>query len=84
MRSGGITRRWGKNTLSFIILILVVVNVCSSVALKSYYYQMAESTIDSKVQKTAMCSKLYFAESLLACVPLPAPGAPRSITCILF
>ena len=56
MRSGGITRRWGKNTLSFIILILVVVNVCSSVALKSYYYQMAESTIDSKVQKTAVQS----------------------------
>ncbi len=56
MRSGGITRRWVVNTLSFIILILVVVNVCSSVAIKSYYYQMAESTIDSKVQKTAVQS----------------------------
>lgn len=54
MRSGGITRRWIMNTLSVIVLILVVVNVCASVALKSYYYQMAESTIDSKVQRTAV------------------------------
>lgn len=54
MRSGGITRRWIMNTLSVIVLILVVVNVCASVALKSYYYEMAENTIDSKVQKTAV------------------------------
>lgn len=54
MRSGGITKRWIMNTLSVIILILVVVNVCASVALKTYYYEMAESTIDSKVQKTAV------------------------------
>ncbi|MBQ8503479.1 MAG: HAMP domain-containing histidine kinase [Clostridia bacterium] len=56
MRSGGITRRWVMNTLSFIIMILVIVNVSASVAIKSYYYQMAESTIDSKVQKTAVQS----------------------------
>lgn len=54
MRSGGITRRWIMNTLSVIVLILVIVDVCASVALKSYYYEMAENTIDSKVQKQAV------------------------------
>ncbi len=54
MRSGGITRRWVLNTLSVIVLILVVVNVSSSISIKEYYYAMAESTIDSKVQKTAV------------------------------
>lgn len=54
MRTGGITRRWIMNTLSVIVLILVVVNVCASVFIKSYYYEMAENTIDSKVQKTAV------------------------------
>lgn len=54
MRSGGITRRWIMNTLSVIVLILVIVNVCASVALKNYYYEMAENTIDSKVQKPAV------------------------------
>lgn len=54
MRSGGITKRWIMNTLSVIIMILVVVNVSASVALKNYYYEMAETTIDSKVQKTAV------------------------------
>ncbi len=54
MRTGGITKRWIKNTLSVIILILVIVNVCASVFLKSYYYEMAESTIDAKVQHSAV------------------------------
>lgn len=54
MHTGGITKRWIKNTLSVIILILVVVNVCASVFLKSYYYEMAENTIDSKVQHSAV------------------------------
>ena len=54
MRTGGITRRWLKNTLSVIVLILIIVNVCASVFLKSYYYEMAESTIDSKVQHSAV------------------------------
>lgn len=54
MRTGGITRRWIMNTLSVIVLILVIVNVSASVFIKSYYYEMAESTIDSKVQKTAV------------------------------
>ena len=54
MRTGGITKRWIKNTLSVIILILVIVNVCASVFLKSYYYEMAESTIDSKAQHSAV------------------------------
>ena len=54
MRTGGITRRWIMNTLSVILIILVVVNVSASVFIKSYYYEMAESTIDSKVQKTAV------------------------------
>ncbi|MBR3868255.1 MAG: HAMP domain-containing histidine kinase [Clostridia bacterium] len=54
MRTGGITRRWIMNTLSVILLILVIVNVSASVFIKSYYYEMAESTIDSKVQKTAV------------------------------
>lgn len=54
MRTGGITRRWIMNTLSVIVLILVIVNVCASVALKSYYYELAENTIDSKVQRSAV------------------------------
>ncbi len=54
MRKGGITKRWIMNTLSVILIILVVVNVSASVFIKSYYYEMAESTIDSKVQKTAV------------------------------
>ncbi len=54
MRSGGITRRWIVTTLSFIVFILVVVSVCASLFIKNYYYQMAESTIDSKVQKPAV------------------------------
>lgn len=56
MRKGGITRRWVLNTLTVIILILVIVNVCASVSIKDYYYAMAESTIDSKVQKSAVQS----------------------------
>ena len=54
MRTGGITRRWIMNTLSVIILILVIVNVAASVFIKSYYYEMAENTIDSKVQRSAV------------------------------
>lgn len=54
MRSGGITRRWVMTTLSFIIFILVIVNVSASVSIKNYYYAMAENTIDSKVQKNAV------------------------------
>ena len=54
MRSGGITRRWVMTTLSFIIFILIVVNVSASVSIKNYYYAMAENTIDSKVQKNAV------------------------------
>lgn len=54
MRSGGITRRWVINTLSVIALILVVVNISAGVSMKRYYYQMAENTIDSKVQKPAV------------------------------
>lgn len=54
MRAGGITRRWIMNTLSVIVLILVIVNVAASVSIKRYYYSMAENTIDSKVQRTAV------------------------------
>lgn len=54
MRTGGITRRWIVNTLSVIVLILVIVNVAASVSIKQYYYSMAENTIDSKVQRTAV------------------------------
>lgn len=54
MKKGGITRRWILNTLSVIILILAVVNVSASVSIKEYYYAMAESTIDAKVQKSAV------------------------------
>ncbi len=54
MKTGGITRRWILNTLSVIILILAVVNVSASISIKEYYYTMAESTIDSKVQKSAV------------------------------
>lgn len=56
MKTGGITRRWILNTLSVIILMLVIVDVSASVAIKDYYYAMAESTIDSKVQKSAVQS----------------------------
>lgn len=56
MRTGGITKRWIMNTLSVIILILVIVNVCASVFIKNYYYEMAETTIDSKVQRSAVQS----------------------------
>ena len=54
MKTSGITRRWIMNTLSVIVLILVIVNIAASVFIKSYYYQMAENTIDSKVQRTAV------------------------------
>lgn len=54
MRTSGITRRWIMNTLSVIVFILVVVNIAASLFIKSYYYQMAENTIDSKVQRTAV------------------------------
>lgn len=54
MRTGGITRRWVLNTLSVIVLILVIVAVSASVSIKQYYYTIAENTIDSKVQKTAV------------------------------
>ena len=56
MKKGGITRRWILNTLSVIILILAVVNVSASLSIKEYYYAIAESTIDSKVQKSAVQS----------------------------
>lgn len=56
MRTGGITRRWIVNTLSVIVLILVIVNVSASVSIKNYYYEMAENTIDSKVQRSAVQS----------------------------
>ena len=54
MKKGGITRRWILNTLSVIILILAVVNVSASISIKEYYYTIAENTIDSKVQKSAV------------------------------
>ena len=54
MRTSGITRRWIMNTLSVIVLILVIVNIAASLFIKSYYYQMAENTIDSKVQRSAV------------------------------
>lgn len=54
VRSGGITRRWVINTLSVMTLILIIVNVCASVSLRQYYYKMAESTIDAKVQQSAV------------------------------
>ena len=54
MRAGGITKRWIMNTLSVIVLILVIVNVAASVSIKRYYYSMAENTIDSKVQRSAV------------------------------
>ena len=56
MRTGGITKRWIMNTLSVIVMILIIVNVCASVFIKRYYYEMAENTIDSKVQRTAVQS----------------------------
>ena len=56
MRTSGITRRWIMNTLSVIVLILIVVNVAASAFIKSYYYEMAETTIDSKVQRSAVQS----------------------------
>ncbi len=56
MRTGGITRRWVLNTLSVIVLILVIVAVSASVSIKNYYYTIAENTIDSKVQRTAVQS----------------------------
>lgn len=56
MKTGGITRRWILNTLSVIILILAVVNVSASLSIKEYYYTIAENTIDSKVQKSAVQS----------------------------
>ncbi len=61
MRSGGITRRWIFTTLSFIALILLVVNISASFFIRNYYYQMAENTIDSKVQRSAVQTffKLY-------------------------
>ena len=54
MRTSGITRRWILNTLSIIVLILVIVAVSASVSIKQYYYTIAENTIDSKVQRTAV------------------------------
>ena len=54
MRTSGITRRWIMNTLSVIVFILVIVNIAASLFIKSYYYQMAENTIDSKVQRSAV------------------------------
>lgn len=56
MRISGITRRWILTTLSVIVLILVIVAVSASVSIKQYYYTIAENTIDSKVQKTAVQS----------------------------
>lgn len=56
MRISGITRRWVLTTLSVIVLILVVVAVSASVSIKQYYYTIAENTIDSKVQHTAVQS----------------------------
>ncbi len=54
MRSGGITRRWIRNTLSVISVLVLVIVVAASVTLKQYYYRMAENTIDSKVQQTSV------------------------------
>ncbi len=56
MRSGGITRRWVFNTLSSIVIILIIVNVCASVAIRRYYYETAENMMDSKVQGSAVQS----------------------------
>ena len=56
MHSGGITRRWILNTLSVIAVILVIVTVSASAAIRGYYYEMAENTIDSKVQQSAVQS----------------------------
>lgn len=56
MRTSGITRRWVLSTLSIIVLILVIVSVAASLSIKEYYYTLAENTIDSKIQKTAVQS----------------------------
>ena len=56
MRISGITRRWVLTTLSVIVLILAVVAVGASASVKNYYYTIAENTIDSKVQKSAVQS----------------------------
>lgn len=56
MRPGGITRRWVITTLSSIILILVIVNISASVAIKKSYYRTAENIIDSRVQQSAVQS----------------------------
>ena len=56
MRSGGITRRWIFNTLSVIVLILIIGNVVASVSIRQYYYTTAENTINSRVQRSAIQS----------------------------
>lgn len=54
MPKSGITRRWLINTFSVIVAILVIASVIASVSIKRYYYKLAENTIDSKVQHSAV------------------------------
>ncbi|MCD7828682.1 MAG: HAMP domain-containing histidine kinase [Clostridiales bacterium] len=54
MRSGGITRRWVINTLSVISVFVLATVTVASIALRQYYYRIAETTIDSKVQQSAV------------------------------